>query len=97
MSHSFVKATVNHLCGQVNWVGWSLRESPVQGKQCQPGMVPAVLCGSEGEGLREDNSLCQQTYLGESCPLALTLMPDTSVPPHMSLVPCKLLPRCRNE
>ena len=41
-----------------------------------------------------DNGLCPLFCLGESCPPALTLMPDTSGPPCMLLVPFKLLPWC---
>ena len=48
-----------------------------------------------GGGVPErDNSLCLPFCLRENCPPALTLMPDTSVPPAMSLVPFKLLPQC---
>ena len=32
--------------------------------------------------------------LGESCPLALALMPPTSVSPRTPLVPFQLLPQC---
>ena len=59
-------------------------------------MVPACwLCGSVGQGFQQqDNGLCPPFCLRENCPPALTLMPDTSVPPAMSLVPFKLLPQC---
>ena len=43
---------------------------------------------------KRGNGLCPPFCLGESCPPALTLTPDTSVPPPMSLVPFKLLPQC---
>ena len=35
------------------------------------------------------NGLCQHLYLRESCPTALTLMPDNSLSPCMFLVPFK--------
>ena len=50
------------------------------------------LCGRWVQ--KRDNGLCLPFCLGESCPPALTLMPHTSVPPHMPLVPFKLLPWC---
>ena len=54
-----------------------------------------LLCGS---GLRRAqqryNGLCLQFCVGGSCPPALALMLDTSVPPRMPLVPFKLLPWC---
>ena len=50
------------------------------------------LCGRRVQ--KRDNGLFLPFCLGESCPPALTLMPHTSVPPHMPLVPFKLLPWC---
>ena len=43
---------------------------------------------------KRHNGLCPPFSLGESCPPALTLMPDMSIPPHMPLMPFKLLPQC---
>ena len=43
---------------------------------------------------KRNNGLCPPFCLGEICPPALALMPDTSLPPHMPLVPFKLLPQC---
>ena len=65
-----------------------LKESQVWHQS--PGSV-AVL---GGRVQKRDNGLCPPSYLGESCPLALILMPDTSVSPCMPLVPLKLLPWC---
>ena len=51
-------------------------------------MQPAWwLCGIRAH--QRKNGLCLHFFLGESCPLALTLMPDSLVPPRM---PFKLLP-----
>ena len=46
------------------------------------------------EGSERGNGLCPPFFLRQNCPPALTLMPDTSVPPHVQLVPFKLLPWC---
>ena len=56
------------------------------------GSVALWLCG--GRAQKSDSGLCPPFCLGGSCPPAPTLMPDTSVPPCMLLVPFKLLPRC---
>ena len=48
----------------------------------------------EGRAQKKDNSLCPSFCLGESCAPAPALMPDTSDPSHMPLVPFKLLPQC---
>ena len=42
---------------------------------------------------KRNNGLCSPFCLGESCPPALALMPDTSVPSSMPLVLFKLLPQ----
>ena len=58
-------------------------------------MVPAcssVGVGWEVQGYKRHNCLCQHFCLGESSLPALTLMLDNSDPPHMALVPSKLLP-----
>ena len=47
--------------------------------------LPAL--GSDGGGLRNASA---STSVWESCPPALTLMPDNSVPPPMSLIPLNL-------
>ena len=73
----------------VYWVWWSLRGSPGQGKQCDPGWW-SLRYGTHLLAVW----LCPPFYLGERCPPALTLMPDTSVPPCMSMVSFKLLPQC---
>ena len=52
--------------------------------------VALWLCGRRAQ--KRDNGLCPPFCLGESCLTALALMPDTSVPPCMPLVPFKLLP-----
>ena len=55
--------------------------------------MPALwLCW--GRVQRRDNGLCPLVSLEESSPPALTLMPDTSVPLCMPLLPFKLLPQC---
>ena len=43
---------------------------------------------------KRDNGLCPPFCLGENCPPATTLVPNTSVPPCMPLGPFKLLPWC---
>ena len=45
-----------------------------------------------GRAQKRDNGLCPPFCLGESCLPALALMPDTSGPPFMLLVPLKMLP-----
>ena len=55
----------------------------------------SLLCGSvSGRAQKGDNVAAWplEFYPGGSCPLALVLMPDTSVSPHMPLTPFKLLP-----
>ena len=53
-------------------------------------MQPAWwLCGIRAH--QRKNGLCLHFFLGESCPLALTLMPDTSIHPYMPLVTFNLL------
>ena len=47
-----------------------------------------------GRVQKRDNGLCPPFLWGESCPPALTLMPDTSFSPCMPLVPFKLLLQC---
>ena len=57
-------------------------------------MAPVYgLCGSVVGGLRK-GQWPLPTFLRENCAPAPTLMPDISVPPHMPLVPFKLLPWC---
>ena len=49
---------------------------------------------SVGEGLRKGTVVSASTSIWEKdAPPGLTLMPDNSVPPHMSLVPFELLPQ----
>ena len=48
------------------------------------------LCGSVREGFRKGTMV----FLGESCSPAFTLMPDTSVPPHETLVTFRMLHQC---
>ena len=59
-------------------------------------MVPTCwLCGSVGVvPEKEQWPLPHFCFfcLGESCPLTLTLIPDNSVHPYMSLIPFNLLP-----
>ena len=47
-----------------------------------------------GRAQKRNSGLCPQVCLGESCPPALVLMPVSSVPPCMSLMPFKLLCWC---
>ena len=53
-----------------------------------------VLWLCEGRVQKRSNGLCPLFCLGESCSPALVLMPDTSFPSCMSLVPFKPLPWC---
>ena len=56
-----------------------------------------LLCGSMWGRAQKGyhaTALPLEFCLGGSCPLALTLMPDTSVSPHVPLVPFQLLPQC---
>ena len=46
-----------------------------------------------GRAQKRNKGLCQHFCQGESCPPALTLMPDNSVPPCMTLMLFNLLPR----
>ena len=56
-------------------------------------MAPACqLCGWRVQ--KRDSGLCPPFCLGESCPPALTSIPDTSVPPCRPLVPSKLPSQC---
>ena len=55
-------------------------------------MVPTALWHCWRRAQKRNNDLCQQFSLGESCTPALAMIPDTSVPPCMPLVPFKLLP-----
>ena len=50
-----------------------------------------ALCGRTH---KKDNGLCPPLCLGESCPPAFALIPDSLVSPYMPLVPFKLLPWC---
>ena len=55
------------------------------------------LCGSVWEkAQRRDNTTAWPLEFGPggSCALVLTLMPDTSISPCMSLVSFQLLPQC---
>ena len=53
------------------------------------------LAGSVGGKVQKrDNGICPPFFLGERCPPALTLMPDTSVSPSVPLEPFNLLPWC---
>lgn len=54
-------------------------------------MAAACICSlRRGRVQQRNNVLSQDFYLRESCPLALALNPDNSVPPSKSLVPFKL-------
>ena len=55
-------------------------------------MVPTCWLSQE-RAQKRNNGLCQPFQEKAALP-ALTLMPDNSVPPHISLVPFKLLPPC---
>ena len=56
---------------------------------------PPAISVTFGERVQNrDNGLCLSFCLGESCPPALALMPNTLVPPHMPLVPFELVSWC---
>ena len=80
--------------GQSPWgsLGGANNVSPVDGLRYSTGLLALWLC--EAKVQKRDNGFCLPLRLKESCPLALALMPDTSVPPCMPLVPLKLLPQC---
>ena len=76
----------------VSWVAWRLRWSLGLGNHYELDQL----------SLRYNTHLlalwlCPPFCLGESCPPALTLMPDIPVPPCMPLVPFKLLLQCWNS
>ena len=72
-------------------MGQGLRESLKQGKSVS--QVWHHLPALQGEGAQQKNSgLCQHFSLEESCPPALTLILDDSVPFYMSLAWFELLP-----
>ena len=78
---------VNSLGGPVIWVGQSLR-----------GIQGGANGVSQVDGVSDMAPVCQLCWGEEGVekgqwPL-LILMPDTSVPPFMLLVPFKLLPWC---
>ena len=79
-------------------MGWSLRRSPGQGKQySQVDRVSYLastcrLCGSVGSAKGQWPFL--PFFLGESCPPASAMKPDTSVTPCMPLVHFKMLLQC---
>ena len=89
------------------WVGLKVRwgrESPGWGKKCEPGWwslrygtyLPACSVALLGGGLSKGTvaSACTSVWEKAALPPALALMPDNSVPPHMSLVLFSLLPLC---
>ena len=47
-----------------------------------------------GRAQKKDNGFSQHLSLGESCPPALTLMPDNICSCCVSLIPLELLPQC---
>ena len=57
--------------------------------------LTCLLC--QGKVQKRENCLCLPFCLGESCPPALALVPDTSVPPCIPQLPFKLLPQCQNS
>ena len=58
------------------------------------GMVLLHCCSVQGRAQKRSNDHCLHFCLGGSCPPALVLMPDTSVPPCKPVVPYKVLPWC---
>ena len=57
-------------------------------------MIWYPLAGFVGGGLRRRPMVSARIFVWEKAALpVLTLTPDTSFPPHMSLVPFKLLPQ----
>ena len=81
------------------FVGWDGVSEDFQGRANSVSQVYGVsdmvlacqLCGTMGEGLEEGQWPLLPLCLKESCPTAPALMPDTSVFPHMPLVPFMLL------
>ena len=75
-------------------LGWHLRESPEQGEQYKPGWwrlrYSAHLPALSGDCLRKATVASLSTLYWEK---AAPLMPDNSVPLHISLVPFKLPPQ----
>ena len=85
----------------VSWVGQNLRGSPRAGQTVLASLMKSHICHPPASSVslwgrvqKRDNDFCSPFSLGESSPLALTLMPDTSVPRCMPLVPFNLLSRC---
>ena len=97
IGHSYVKAAgIEWACkfggvgSQViaSW-GWNSVYQCDRDSYLEP---PCWLCG--GEGSEKEQWPLPALLFWRKLPLQLTLMPDTSVLPHMSLVPFKLLPQC---
>ena len=76
---------------EVGWGRWC--ESQVGGDADLASACTCMLCDG-GVAQQRISGLCQQVCLGESCPPALTLISDASLPPPVSLVPFELLSWC---
>ena len=92
------KASVNSFGWPISWVGQSLRD--FQGRANSVSRVVSLRFGTcrpalwlcEGRGQKRVNGQCLPLHLGGSCPPALALVLDTSVPPCMPLGPFKCYP-----
>lgn len=80
------KAKRNSFSGPKSWVGQHLRES--QGRQSVIRLMEThIWCPLSRGGLRKETMAYGNTYVGKKAAvLALILIPDNSVPPHMSLL-----------
>ena len=97
----YVLVGLLHLLGRVALcsrclVGPSGTASPVREAGGDSDLASACTCLLCDGGVTQQRSsgLCQQVCLGESCPPALTLISDASLPPPVSLVPFELLSWC---
>ena len=104
-SHSYGKPLETAWVGLI--VGWSRARENHQGGANSVSQVVGVsdmvptcgFCDSLGGGLRQGTMASASTSFWEKAaahphPLALILMLDNSVPPHMSLMTFNLLPPC---
>ena len=95
-NHLYGKVAGNSLGGHESWLGQSLRNH--QGRANSVSQADGVshilmaLWLYGGRVQKRNSGLWQHFCLGESCFLVLTLLPDSWLPSHMSLMPFKLLP-----
>ena len=96
--HWYSKDTGNSLSGPVSWWGRISRNhqgeaNSVSQVDGDSDMASAFqVCVERAQ--KRNNSLCQHFIWEKAAAPALTLMPDTSVPLCISLVPFELLPQC---